>query len=196
VHSAVRMEVAVPRQQQPKNQHNEDKIEFSRYSKHSRTVQRKADKIPEYGHNKQELKGEETMRCLKKNNAVGLETTITQGEQVNQPTKDKILKSSKSLGTTKTRKVEEIYKCDDTKLKLCKKGHETQKLTVSNKKRKFEGDLLNDDFEDVLKSRTRRRRMNDVMVTIFPTAYFLTLIFCDRFFLIGGILYHISMMLN
>ncbi|KAH1116168.1 hypothetical protein GLYMA_17G010600v4 [Glycine max] len=143
-------------------------IEFSRYSKHSGTVQRKADKIPEYGHKKQELKGEETMRCLKKINAVRLEARVTQGEQINQLAKDKILKCSKDFGTTKTKKVEEIYKCDNTKSKSCKKGHETQKLTVSNKKRKFEDDLLNDDFEDeemliLLKSRTRRRRMNNVM---------------------------------
>jgi len=175
-------------------------IEFSRYSKHSGTVQRKADKIPEYGHKKQELKGEETMRCLKKINAVRLEARVTQGEQINQLAKDKILKCSKDFGTTKTKKVEEIYKCDNTKSKSCKKGHETQKLTVSNKKRKFEDDLLNDDFEDeemliLLKSRTRRRRMNNVMVSgdHFFLCIFLALIF--QIFLIGGIFYHISMML-
>ncbi|KAK7387734.1 hypothetical protein VNO78_22524 [Psophocarpus tetragonolobus] len=166
--SSVRMEVAVPRLQHSKNPHNENKMEFSRCSEVYGDFMKKAEEIPEYGNKKPKLKGEETMRCLKKNNAV----RVTQGDHVNQHTNNKpykILKSSKGFGTTKKRKVEEIYKRDAIKLKLCKKGDEKEKLTVSNKIRKFEDDddddLVDEEMLVLLKSKSgrRARRMNNVM---------------------------------
>jgi len=143
------MEVIVPRKEQSKTPQTEDKPELSRCSKVYGTSKRKAEKNPEHGH--------------KKNCAVRV--------------------------TEKKREVREIYQFDNIKPKLeakedsysqrtkklpCKRRDEKQNLTVSNKKRKYKDDFLNDDLEDEemlillkAKSRSRSRRMNNAKVTIF-----------------------------
>ncbi|XP_014510335.1 lysine-specific demethylase JMJ25 [Vigna radiata var. radiata] len=152
------MEVVVPRRKRSKTSQTEDKLTLSRCSKAYRKSKRKAEEMSENGDKKSELKGKEGEMCLKKNCAVRV--------------------------TKKKRKVRENYMFDNIKPKLdakedsclprtrklpCKRRDEKQKLTVSNKKRKYEDDFLSDDLEDeemlvILRSknRSRLRRMNDV----------------------------------
>ncbi|TKY53983.1 Lysine-specific demethylase JMJ25 [Spatholobus suberectus] len=84
-----------------------------------------------------------------------MEVVVPRQEQSNQHSEVKLEFSRCSKRTSKL---------------LSKKGNETKKLTASNKKRKFEEDLLIDDVEDeemfiLLKSKTRSRarRMENVM---------------------------------
>ncbi|WVZ10668.1 hypothetical protein V8G54_015198 [Vigna mungo] len=153
------MDVVVPRRERSKTLQTEDKLTLSRCSKVYRKPKRKTEEMSENGDKKSELKGKEGEMCLKKNCAVRV--------------------------TKKKRKVRENYMFDNIKPKLdakedsclprtrklpCKRRDEKQKLTVSNKKRKYEDDFLSgDDLEDeemfvILRSknRSRLRRMNDV----------------------------------
>jgi len=155
------MEVAVPRKERSKASKTEDKPELSRCSKVYGKSKRKAGEISENGDKKSELKGKEGRMCLKKN----LRVTKKKREVRENCMFDNIqpkLDAKEDSCSPRTRKLP------------CKRRGEKQKLTVSNKKRKYEDDLLIDDLEDeemlVLlraKTRTRSRRMNDVKVAIF-----------------------------
>lgn len=188
------MEVVVPRQELSKDQHTEDKLEFSRCSKIY--GKREAEEIHDYGNKEPELEGEKTKGLLKKSNTGRVEVTVTQGERLNQQTNnkpDKILKCMKGSGTSKKRMAQEIFKRDDAKpnseaKEVCSKRttklppmkDDSKKLTAPKRKRKFDDDLLINDLEDeemlaLLKSKTRSRarRMDNVMMTFFLSAYFL-----------------------
>ncbi|CAJ1941402.1 unnamed protein product [Sphenostylis stenocarpa] len=150
------MEVVVPRKEQSKTQQTEDRLELSRCSKVYGTLKRKAEEIPEHGDKNSKLKGEEAMIYLNKNN------------EVRVPKKKRGVREICKFDNTKPKTKGKTCSLRTTKLP-CKRRDETQKLTVSNKKRKYEDDLLNDDLEDEemlillkAKTRSRARRMNNV----------------------------------
>ncbi|XP_061363886.1 lysine-specific demethylase JMJ26-like [Gastrolobium bilobum] len=189
--TAVRMEVTAARRDQS-NQHNEDKLEFSRCSKKFGTSKRKAEEIHERGNKKPKPEGEQVnMGRLKNSTAVRMEVTAARREQSNQPNNnkpDKLSKCSRPLRMSKKGKVQEIHKLDITKPKSepkednlvsskrttkfsSNKGDEPKKLTTSNKKRKFEDDFLINKLEEdeemfflsKTKTRSRAKRMDDMM---------------------------------
>ncbi|KAK7348409.1 hypothetical protein VNO80_22965 [Phaseolus coccineus] len=138
------MKFVVPNKEQPKTPQTEDKPKLSRCSKVYETSKRKAEKIPEHGH--------------KKNCAVRVTEKKREVREINKFNNIK----------PKLEAREDLCSLRTTKLP-CWRRDEKQKLTVSNKKRKYKDDLLNDDLEDEemrillrAKTRSRSRRMNNV----------------------------------